>query len=98
MKTPNATFFSSVRTSPQLKHDAISVLQNLGLSWGAFVNNAAKKLVQDQKVTFKVRDAAGFTPEKRQELLDEMKDIKSGKEVTKSMNLEETQEFLRSIS
>lgn len=76
-KTSSA-FFPSARTTKTLHEEVKSVLSELGLSWGAFVNNAARKLVQEKKVTFEYRDENSFTASKAEELKNAMKDIKRG--------------------
>ena len=96
-KTTPTAFFSSVRTSPKLKKQVEKILSELGLSWGAFVNNAAKKLLHEKQVIFEIRDEAGFTPHKGSELSDALKEIKQKKNITKPMKAKQAQDYLNSL-
>lgn len=97
MNTSNTAFFSSARTSPDLKEQTEHILNQLGLSWSAFVNNAAKRLVREKKVEFSLRDEYGFTPEKSEELQEALADVCSGKNTTKAMKTDEAQKFLLAL-
>ena len=94
MPNNQTTFFSSVRTKTSLKNEVQEVLSSLWLTWGTFVNNAAKKLVAERKVVFEERDENGFTPEKAKELKDAYEDSKKWIWVTPSMTVNEAQDYL----
>ncbi len=96
-KNNQTTFFSSVRTTHQLKKEVQKTLSQLGLTWGTFVNNGAKKLITEKKVTFQVRDENGFTPEKAKEIQKALEDAKAGKGLQGPMTVEETLEHLENI-
>ena len=95
--TKNTAFFSSVRTNSKLKKQVQQVLNELGLTWGAFVNNQAKKLVEEKKVVFKTRDKVGFTSSKKKELQEAIKRAKSGVELAGPFDTEEAKKHLRSL-
>jgi antitoxin component of RelBE/YafQ-DinJ toxin-antitoxin module len=81
MSTKQA-FFSSVRTEPRLKKSTEHVLSELGLSWGAFVNNAAKRLIVERRVTFDAPIKLRMSPEHEAEVLQAGRKAEKGVGIT----------------
>ena len=92
-----STSFSPVRTDPELKKQVQEVLKELGLSWGIFVNNAAKQLVIEKKVVFELRDSEGFTPQKGNELKTAMKRSRSKCDISSKMSVSQAQKYLSKL-
>ena len=97
MSNNQTTFFSSVRTKTSLKNEVQEVLSSLWLTWGTFVNNAAKKLVQERKVVFEERDENGFTPQKAKELKDAYEGAKKWKWVAWPFTVKKAQNYLMNL-
>lgn len=81
-------------TKKKIKSETTKILNSLGLSWGAFVNNAARELITKQKIIFKVRDSAGFTKAKAKELKKIGTEAKLNKNISPKMNLTQAKNYL----
>ncbi len=90
-------FFPTVRTDPKLKQEVDKVLSDLGLPWSTFAIYTARKLVAEKRVVFEIRDEAGFTPTKSEELKKALADVRKGKHVTKSLTLKQSQRYLAKL-
>lgn len=98
MSNNNQTvFFSSVRTKSDIKKQAQTILEEMWLSWWAFVNNAAKQLITEKRVIFDTWETKLFSNKKKKELKQAIAKAKTSKWVVKQMNLNEAKIFLRWI-
>ena len=60
----------SARMDPELKSEAESLLQDMGLSFSTWITMATKALVNQRKIPFEVK-ASPFYSEKNQRILEE---------------------------
>jgi len=55
-----------------------------------------KTLVHEKKIIFELHDEAGFTKEKGRELQAALKEIETGKNITRPMKIKTAQRYLQS--
>lgn len=80
MSTQTATI--QLRIDSRTKSQAQNILKKLGTDLSSAMKLFLSQVIRTKSIPFVVRTVNGFTPEYEQMILDELKSMKAGNEIT----------------
>lgn len=79
----------TARIDPQLKKEAESLLDDMGLNFSVWITLATKALVNEQKIPFEIKASSFYTKRNTEILKQRYQEYKKGETTSKHNLLEE---------